>query len=59
MKTKFSFFLILGLAYAYALSSLSLPFLVKNYLAIVPFQLSALVYFVYLRSSQPSNRSSL
>lgn len=57
MKIKFAFFLILGLAYAYTLSSLPLPFLVRNYLAIVPFQISALVYFVYWQAVQPSNRS--
>ncbi len=56
MKNRFIFLLILGFSYFYTLSSAPMPFLIKNYLAIVPFQLAALVYFIYFFSSRNSRR---
>lgn len=56
MKHKFVFLSILGFSYFFTLSSVPIPFLVKNYLAIVPFQLATLVYFAYFFSSRNDRR---
>lgn len=45
--TKFTIFVLLGLSYFYSLSHLPLPLVVKNYLAIIPFQLLVFIYFSY------------
>jgi hypothetical protein len=47
MKLRPGFFLILGLSYFYTLSNLPIPFLIRNYLAIVPFQLLIAGYFIH------------